>query len=224
MFTVRIISAILMLFTASAYVLAQVPSGDECPSISVTGPAGIVGEDENIVWVGGIKGKVPPTLRLKWSISDGEILEGQGTLEIKSSNTARIWNGGNVTATLTVEGLPSECPNAASEIYSVVVDRLIPIPVDRFSIGVTKIDRKALTNAVAELKKNRPDQMYIIEYFPSGTAARDVSKKLRMIRSFLAGTLRFDLDRVTITIADSPDGTPSTAIFRVPPGSNDPVP
>jgi hypothetical protein len=85
----------------------------DCPKISIAGPAGVTNPGDRMTFTTSITGNLPENVRLRWSVIDGEIYSGQGTLNL----TVRAPNKSSyiTTATLKIEGLPVGCPNTASE-------------------------------------------------------------------------------------------------------------
>ncbi|MCY7344822.1 MAG: hypothetical protein LH614_01270, partial [Pyrinomonadaceae bacterium] len=59
-------------------------------------------------------------LRHKWTVSEGYIIEGQNTSMIKVATTPDL-GGSVITAKVTIEGLPKNCANEASETSSIGV-------------------------------------------------------------------------------------------------------
>jgi|SRR5882672_225378 len=85
-----------------------------CPTVFVSCPDKTVEPDERITFSASISRGFPymePTY--KWSISAGTIADGQGTPSVRVI-TKGIPDGTEVTATLTVGGIPVECSNSAS--------------------------------------------------------------------------------------------------------------
>ena len=213
--------ALLVCVSTYAQVEPKPSPGNDCPSMSVTGPAGIVEPGETGMYVVELIGKVPPGITFKWSLSEGGISEGQGTRSIKVVFPEQKGGVSSSTATVEVVGLSPGCPNTASETYSIVID-YIPMLLDEFSIGPSMVNKKALAAAADDLSKNANNQLYIIEYFRAGTSKKSVEKKLAMIRAYMTRSLKFDGSRITI-ITDVAHA-PLTKIYRVPPGADNPAP
>src|SRR5262249_15955125 len=94
-------------------IAAQNEATSGCPSISVTGPAGIVKNGEIMTFTADVKGNAPD-IKYVWSLSEGTIESGQGTPTI---NVRKLVDFASVTATLEIKGLRTECANRASETY-----------------------------------------------------------------------------------------------------------
>lgn len=192
------------------------PTPCNCPTISVSGPAGITNPGDTITFTAN-GGSSDTTYN--WSVSAGTIESGQGTPSITVSTTADM-AGGNVTATVETGGTPAECncPNTASEtagIATVPEARLI----DDFG-DLRPDDVKARLDALfADLGNNPNDQGYVISY---GTD-RQIAARERIIRQHIAFR-RFDASRITIVRGGDTGEGVRTKLYSVPPGAANPTP
>ena len=101
----------LFIFLLASVISAQSDDSSVCPNISVQGPAGVIrtGETASYSFQIDIKGlHLDP--QYVWSVSAGQILNGQGTTSIDVRQL-----GEALTVTVKVKGLPSNCPDTASE-------------------------------------------------------------------------------------------------------------
>ncbi|PYS89389.1 MAG: hypothetical protein DMF62_07355 [Acidobacteria bacterium] len=163
-----------------------------------------------------------PTTDLKfhWTTNVGQVTVGQSTRKIGVRSLMEMY-GRSATATVKIEGLPNQCPNMASE--SALLEILLTaVLLDEFSSSINSISIRYLKAAAAELNRNPNNQMYIIEYFPPGTSEVSKKRKKDKIKSFMATTLKFDVDRITIITAEA--DKPRTKIYRIPPGASNPNP
>jgi hypothetical protein len=78
---------------------------DKCPSITATG----VADDGPSALFSANVTSLQDKLTYNWSVSNGSIAEGQGSLQIRVTGAQ-----GAVTATVEVGGVPTSCPNSAS--------------------------------------------------------------------------------------------------------------
>ncbi len=116
------------------HVCAQ-SNSSPCPVIYVTGPSKVPQANEVITFTAKIDGKVEGAAPgYRWSISSGELLEGQGTREIKVRTNAL--NSG-VSAIVEISGLAEGCQNLASEVAS--GDRWEAVQVDEIVVGCPKV-------------------------------------------------------------------------------------
>lgn len=182
-------SAKLLLPILIALAATIATAQNECPTIIVTGPAGIPDEGALIPFYAQVTGKVPTRLTYRWSVSTGKIVEGQGTDKAKFDVN---WpTGATVTATVHVVGLPSGCPNTASESMGVAID---PGPIYVGSSAEPSSYTGRVNELIGELEKYPGSQGYIF----IGTASADRSGQIgRLIRA-TASENGLDQDRLTI--------------------------
>ncbi len=195
---------------------AQTPAS--CPTISVTGPAGITQPGEKFTFAGGVEGDVPKNVSFQWEVMGGKIVEGQGTLKILAD--AKWHEGGTtITATLNILGLPEGCPKSVSEsagvacmCASVLIDELGRLP--------NRALRTRLNKFFTELSNHPNNQGYIIVY---GTEKEMVSREQFIAKEVMFGN--FDRSRITIVRGGRhPEGIVYTRLYRVPPGASNPAP
>jgi hypothetical protein len=191
----------------------------ECPSLTVSGPAGITAPGEAMTFTANVSGGSQDQVTYNWTVSAGTIESGQGTPSITVRTTPDM-AGSNVTATVHLGGLdPScNCPAEASETGGVA-----PKPVANLVETVGKAsndDIKArVDNWYILLNQNPSSQGYVINY---GTPAQ-----IRARRAQITNAIRFrNYDPSRITFVDGPDnGTGiETRFYLVPPGADNPLP
>lgn len=191
---------------------------NQCPKISVYGPAGVTQRGEKFVFTAQLDGSLPMNLSYRWEVSNGRIAEGQGTLKMSADAEWQEW-GATVTATLNVLGLPDACPKSASTSAGVTC-MCSSVFIDEFGRLENKALRKRLDNLFAELASHPTNQGYIIIY---GTE-REMRSRERLIRNHIP-VRGFDSSRITIVRAGThPSGTVFTRLYRVPPGAENPTP
>ena len=191
----------------------------ECPSVSVTGPAGITEPGQSMTFTANVSGGTQQgPITYNWSVSAGTISSGQGTPSITVDTTGL--SDTSVTATVDLGGLPPcNCPTTASETAG-VGSRPTPQLIDEFGRLPNDDIRGRLDTFFADLSNNPGQQGYIINY---GTPAQ-ITARERLIRNHI--TFRsFDPSRITIVNGGaSPSGEPTTRLYRVPPGADNPTP
>lgn len=190
-----------------------------CPTLSVSGPAGVTKPGESMTFTANISGG--DGLTLNWSVSGGTITSGQGTPSIVVATTSAD-AGSTITATVELSGFDpncTECPKTASE--SAPVDpELGAILIDEFGKLSNDEIRAKLDIFFAELSNNPSDQGYIINY---GTS-REIATRERLIQNHIRFR-RFDASRITmVSGGDSTSGEPNTKLYRVPTGATNPNP
>ncbi len=209
--------ALLFVFLAIPS-FGQIPS-NVCPSISVTGPAGIPNPDEPILFVANVSGNLPKNIKYRWTVTGGEILDGHDSIRIRITYDKN--SGETIVATFEVLGLPDECPSRASESM-IICGPGFPILIDEFPTVLNKIQEEQFLIAAGEQKNNPYDQLYIIEYFPRGTSEFDIRERHKRLREFLVK--RGGLSESSFTLVSSTYDEGLTKIYRVPPGALNPEP
>lgn len=201
-------------------IAAQVEVQSNCPSISVTGPAGIVqpGEIGRYTAHTSEKGQ---NLNFKyfWSTSAGEIVSGQGTKNIE----VKFPSNSGITVTIEVTGLPKGCPATASEI-AIWDPALSPVKLAQFR-GPSFTEDKRLSEDIAQAVKDyRDNQLYIIVGYKQNTDEESVRTRERRVTEFvLNSTPEINYDRSRITVVRYAGSVDVIEIWRVPPGAENPV-
>lgn len=191
----------------------------QCATVDVSGPAGITNPGDTMTFTANVTaGTYDPTYN--WTVSAGTIISGQGTPSITVQTTPDM-AGSSVTATVDIGGAPTECSCPVSDSETAgVAPRPDPILVDEFGAMPNDDIRGRLDTFFSELSNNPSNQGYIINYgTPQQIAARE---------RLIANHIRFrgqDPSRITIVNGGaSPDGVPTTKLYRVPPGADNPTP
>lgn len=159
-------------------------------------------------------------LSFKWTTSNGDIIEGQGTQSIKVSEG---YNDENTTVTVEIEGLPEGCSKTDSETASPICYRP-PTLFDEFSIPVSRIEKTRLDNLLNELGNNPNAKAFIIEYFKPNTPKKIIAQKIQKITDYFVNIKRLEKEKFTILTADSEYEQNRTKFWIVPPGARVPEP
>lgn len=213
----------LLLFFALTFAFAasaQTNQNLSCPSFYVTGGEEIAEPGETLTFTAKIENYDLSKLSFVWTVSSGEILEGQGTLSIK---VLKKDDGKSITAVISITGLPQSCASEAYEtepICSCTSPRLL----DEFSISEMRIDKARLDNFVSMLQREPNAQFYIVEYFKPKTTKKVIDRKTQKIRDYLVYEKLFAKERFTILTADSENKQNRTKFWIVPPGARMPQP
>ena len=229
---------LLFLLTLSA---AQDTKRPDCPSITVTGPSGIIDSGDDLEFSASVSEDVPKNVRYFWSInvaqtvdekvppntrpedrwktSTGRIVSGQGTLNLRVRFPEnRLVQ--SLKATLRIEGLQAGCPSTASETYTIAVDFFEPVLFAEYRKMPAKQEREKLASAVAQGKEHPNDFLYIVMYFP--TENRYANSRVSEVERFLTGPLK--LKNNEFKILKVIDSVELTKIYFVLPGGFDPQP
>ncbi len=206
-------SILVLMFCVFSF--AQSNETIPCPKISVLSPAGIPEPDQPVIFTVEI-GKEAEKFNtiLKWNVSNGETIEGQGTNQIKV-----LWKdmcGTNLTATVEVSGLPKDCQTTASETAALYCCLPKPVIVDEFSISANQIDKSRLDNLVEESGKDQNAQIYITEQFEKNTSLKAIERKNQKIIDYLKTQ---GIERERITLLNAFDKENQTRFILVPVGT-----
>lgn len=191
-----------------------------CPSLSVSGPAGITAPGGTMTFVANLSGgSQDRPITYNWTVSAGTIESGQGTPTI----TVRVPSdmaGGNITATVDIGGLDPTCgcQTNASETAGVIKPEGI-IDVDTFG-PLSNDDVKARVQSFYTQLANNPNaQGYIITY---GTPKEIAARRLQITKAITF--LKLDPSRVTFVDGGNKGTGVETHFFIVPPGVTPPTP
>lgn len=191
----------------------------QCATGTISGPAGVTAPGSTMTFTATITpGTYDPTYN--WTVSSGTIISGQGTPVI-TVQTTREMAGSTVTATLDVGGAPADCTCPLQLTESGPVEGVQPARlIDEFGALNPDDIRGRLDLFFAELANNPSDRGYIINY---GTPAQ-IAARERLITNHI-NFRSAPRDRITIVNGGAaPDGTPTTKLYLVPPGADNPTP
>ncbi|HJS50890.1 MAG TPA: hypothetical protein VJ781_03235 [Pyrinomonadaceae bacterium] len=188
-----------------------------CPTLSVTGPAGVTSPGDTMTFTATAVGG--PAVTYNWTVSAGTIESGQGTPSIVV-RTSVADAGTNITATVTIEGTDpacncdrtrSESGPVATILQAILIDEFGNLPADDI--------RGRLDNFFQELSNNPNNQGYIINY---GTPAQ-IAARERLITNHI-NFRNFDRSRITLVRGGDTGEGPKTRLYRIPPGAANPTP
>jgi len=221
---IRIIGVLFLILLGDGALFGQAEPDikkPECPTVEVTGPAGITPPGEMAWFHASITGADPDALEISWRTSAGKIGKRDGKMKIGVTLTDDL-GGLSITATVDVKGFPEGCSSSASETMSICLP-LTWVQINEYSFPNRDINKRALSIAAVELENNPNNQMYIIEYFPRKNSRASIDRKIKRVREYFS-LLKFDISRVTIVTAEAEGNVLLTKIYRVPPGASNPVP
>ena len=206
--------ASVLIFVLGIGVLAQ--DKPTCPTLDVTG-GGILEPNVPLTFTANVGDYDVSKLTFNWTVSGGEIIEGQGTPTIKVLYKNK---GENLTATVEVRDYSSGCVLTDSETGSTFCHPPVRL-FDEYG-PLSNGDFKArLQNLFVELGNNPGAQGYMIIY---GTN-REIARRKKMFRDGM-NFLELDASRLTmISGGMNPRGKGVwTKVWIVPPGADDPTP
>jgi hypothetical protein len=191
-----------------------------CPSISVTGPAGLTEPGGTMTFTANVSGgSQDQQITYNWTVSAGTISSGQGTPSI-TVQVPSDENGGNVTATVDIGGVQANCgcvTNASETAPYQAIKR--PVEVDQFG-KLSNDDVKArVQNFYVQLANDPTAQGYILNY---GTPRQIAARRQQITRAITF--LKLDPSRVTFVDGPPKGADIETHFYLVPPGATPPTP
>jgi hypothetical protein len=209
-----IVIASILIFVFGLNIWAQEKTN--CPTLDVTG-GGVVERNVPLTFTANVGDYDLSKLTFNWTVSSGEIIEGQGTPTIK---VLLKNNGLNITAIVEVKVLPNGCVLSASETGAICAC-ISPSLFDEYGLLNDEDFKARLQNLFVELGNNPGSQGYMIIY---GTK-RQISRRKKL---FLDGMAFLKLDASRLTMVNggaNPNGKGIwTKVWIVPPGARNPTP
>ncbi|MEP6947356.1 MAG: hypothetical protein ABJA02_15665 [Acidobacteriota bacterium] len=201
----------LFLTIASVGILFISVDGQEvCPTLSVSGPGGIVAPGD----LARYQVSITPlrrdlALTFNWIVSAGTIRKGQGTDRIDVLQPAQC-----ITATVEVKGLPLSCPSQASETSC---GDIAPGPETVIEISGTLSKRKlaSIGKALIPFRVDQNAQVYVIIY---GSRKSDFPKKHQAVQRL------FPNEPGRVVFINSHSQQNRLVVWVVPAGTGPPVP
>jgi hypothetical protein len=144
----KLLFVLILVFTFCVAAFAQEKLS--CPKIKVIGPDGIVPFGETVIFTAVITPNSDKYF-YNWSVSGGKI-QGQNTPVIKIETVGSGLDNKNIKATVTITGLPDNCPNSASELVSITADETWAFPLDTYPKISLRAEKSRLDKIAAELK------------------------------------------------------------------------
>jgi hypothetical protein len=193
------------------------PAPQNCPTLEVTGPSGVTAPGAIMPFAVIVSDPSLKKLSFEWRVSAGTIVEGQGSRVLKVQ--APVHSGGmNVTATVTVNGLPTGCVNSASDTAG-AAQVLEGDPVDQYGKLPINDEYARLQSGVIAARNNPNSLLVVIKRLPR-IGAVELSR-IKKLREFIIVSLQFPASRFRLipTISTREE----TTIWLVPPGAKMPT-
>lgn len=187
----------------------------ECPTLDVTGPAGVTAPGETMTFTANVSGGTGEAVTYNWEVTSGTIIEGQGTPVIRVATTPEM-AGTSVTGTVTIGGICDDCPNKTASETGVISANPESSLIDEFGVLSNDEVRTRLDNYFTSLQSNPSATGVIIN---SG-AARDVTRRETLIRNHIRFR-NFDESRITFIRGEGTDL--NTKLYLVPAGATAPT-
>jgi len=205
---------ILFIFILVSAVSAQSDTSPACPTIDVNGPVRFIKPGDTATYSVQIDLKgLQLNPQYIWSVSAGQILKGQGTSSVDVQQTIEA-----LTVTVEVEGLPSGCPNTASETIF-IEPQPQAVKLDEFTGPISYVDKGRFGKVTEIVRKNPNGQLVIFVGYQKGAGFDERSSRRQEIIGNLA---LFRDEDGRITFVDVGDNREIVQFWLVPPGADMP--
>jgi hypothetical protein len=182
----------------------------ECPSSIIVSGGGVVRPGEILTFTANVIGGTQENITYNWTVSQGRIIEGQGTPVIRVSTEGLEKT--DVVAKVEIGGLCPDCPNTAQEIGSVTEKPGIS-PFDEFGVAPNDDVRGRLDNFFVALRNDPTATGYIVIDGPK----KEADKREALIRNHIRFR-KFDANRITIVRGDTSAPRVYTKFYVIPAG------
>lgn len=217
-------SWLVLLAVGATYAQSTAPSTSAaqelqriCPTISVSCPNDQK-PNEPIQFTGQVSGGDPKAEPIYyWSLSQGDIIEGQGTLVIKVKASERL----TLTGTLTVFGYNKKCANTASCSTPPNCRLLPPKKFDSYGQLTTQERNLRLDQFLTALNNSPGALGYILGYRGPSSQAGAAEKAIAEARDYLI-SVGIE-DRRIVTVDGGLDEEFKVELWVVPAGSAPPL-
>ena len=190
-----------------------------CPVVEVSCPTNI-GIDQPLTFNARVSGGNPPVSPVyNWTVSQGTIVEGQGTSSIRVDTTGLA--GQTVKATLSMGGYTIDC--------SATCSASVPIPAakcrkfDEFP-EISRNDEKArLDNYAVEIQNDPSATAYVVIYPARAGKSANTQRHTPQIVDYLVNTRGIDTHRIVTLVGGARDSM-SIELWSCPQGATPPKP
>ena len=197
-----------------------VPDDCVCPTVSVTGPDAITQPGGVMTFTANLSGGSGSDYTYTWKVSQGEIIEGQGSPVIRVQ-TSEAMAGQNIVAMVTIGGTCTggNCANTAMETGGIDLGKRPVREKERFGPLQNDDVKARIQNLYIDLNNNPSDRAVIINY----GSAKEIAKREKQIRDAIK-FLKQDASLVTLVRGGDNGSGIETVIFIVPSGADAPTP
>ena len=175
-----------------------------CPKIEISVPQGMFVEGYDFTFTANVGNHDPKKLDYKWTISHGEIKNGQGTPVIQVPGSREL-NGQIVKITVEIKGLPPNCTNRVSENFEILYNPGTPLRLDVYEKISFKEEKFRLRFIAAELKNKKDSAALFVFHFTERDNLQALKTRLLKISKHLTETQKIPKHRFNFVIAKMGD-------------------
>ena len=211
----KLLPIAVSIIASCLFVFSQTPEKLSCPSVVVSGSSGAVspGGTANFT-VEILDPNKQVTYEYLWTVSPELVFYGQGSTTIR----VELRDFRTITAIVRIKGLPADCPNTASETYSIemlpTAEKLGEISSPSF-VG----HKNFLENIRAILLQQPNAMLYVVLQFRRGTSAKTMNRDQSRLADQLSKS-KIDLEQTRFVVTDN--GNREIIFWLVPPGASKP--
>jgi hypothetical protein len=202
----------ILLFQDLGFPQSQVVNASACPIFSVAGPSDVVIPGSLINFKAYFKNFDTSKLKFEWTVTNGEIIKGQGTLSI---DVKQIDCQKTTIATIRILELPETCEVLASGEVAISHCGTGNKLIDEYEKVTNNVDKRRLNKLVVELQ-NEPSALgFIIKSFARNVSKSKAYLNLQQILEYLEFS---GIDKNRIIFGATYDSKEKTNLWLVPAG------
>jgi hypothetical protein len=182
-------SLLFSLFLVFVFCLSgfsQTNKTSSCPKIEISLPRGSFVEGYEFTFLATVGDYDWKKLDYKWTVSHGEITNGQGTPVIKVPGSREL-NGQTIKVIVEIKGLPANCTNKASESLKIIYNPGTPLQLDDYEKISFSEEKVRLDNIAIQLKEDYKDAVALfIIYYAEKDTKQTLSNRIVRISNYLS--------------------------------------
>lgn len=173
----KVFAALFSVLAVSTFIQAQTEILP-CPTLTLTSPKSVIMPGETMTFSLKVESGIEDSkLKYVWTVSEGYIIEGQNTPTIKVATTPDL-SGLPVTAKVTIEGLPNNCTNEASETGLIAAIPACGISYDEYEKISSNEEFSRLDNFFSRLLNNPGAKGYVLILIGENEAIDQAKKRI----------------------------------------------
>lgn len=198
---------------SSAYLLAQ--SNTKCPSVSVIGSSSTARIGESVTFTTNISDVTQlKNVEYLWSVSAGQIAEGQGTRVIRVLTDNNMGNT-TITATVEIKGFPANCASVFSVNADILYACVLPLKIDEYSAMPFAKEKMRLDYVASELKSQKDTGLVFVMFYSKKTNQAYIRNRIAKIKSYLIKAHSLS-EKDMKFVMDGESENPHTSIYLQP--------
>lgn len=210
----NLVLTLVLIFVFCVSIFAQVTS--PCPTIKVIEPAGITHPGDIMTFVADVSSKDKNVYDFKWKISQGKIVQDQGTSVIRVTTNDEM-NNQSIRAVVEVGGIPKECQNIADGSGIVTMGIYDGFPLFEYERESFKIEQKRIDLIAQQFKEEKTSTIAFIFGITEKDSIQELKKRASKISEYLINTHKISKERFTFLVQKT--DSYRTQVFLLPAGA-----